>query len=189
MEQQLRFIPLRSRTDALWAETWHLYEHSFPACERWRAENYDRAFGDPAFEADAVCSGGEFVGLLFHWDTGPCRYIEHLAVASALRGRRMGSHILSAFCAKARRVVLEIDPPVDDVSIRRQHFYERIGFVTNAYDYIHPSFTRPFHAHQLVLMSRPDPLTKEEARLFADFVREHVLRYSDHLQPELPRIL
>lgn len=101
----------------------------------------------------------------------------------------MGSHILSAFCAKARRVVLEIDPPVDDISIRRQHFYERIGFVTNAYDYIHPSFTRPFHAHQLVLMSRPDPLTKEEARLFADFVREHVLRYSDHLQPELPRIL
>lgn len=189
MEQQLRFIPLRSRTDALWAETWHLYEHSFPACERWRAENYDRAFGDPAFEADAVCCDGLFVGLLFHWNAGSYRYVEHLAVSPALRGRRMGSHILSAFCAKARRVVLEIDPPVDDVSIRRQRFYERIGFVTNAYDYIHPSFTRPFHAHQLVLMSRPDPLTKEEARLFADFVREHVLRYSDHLQPELPRIL
>ena len=133
--------------------------------------------------------GGEFAGLFSPGPPGPCRYIEPLAVAPALRGRRMGSHILSAFCAKARRVVLEIDPPVDDISIRRQHFYERIGFVTNAYDYIHPSFTRPFHAHQLVLMSRPDPLTKEEARLFADFVREHVLRYSDHLQPELPRIL
>lgn len=189
MEPQLQFIPLRSRTDALWAEAWHLYQHSFPACECWREESYDRAFGDPAFEADAVCCDGQFVGLLFHWNAGSYRYVEHLAVSPALRGRRMGSHILSSFCAKAGRVILEIDPPVDDISIRRQHFYERLGFVTNAYDYIHPSFSRPFHAHQLVLMSRPDPLTKEEARLFADFVREHVLRYSDHLRPELPRIL
>lgn len=189
MEPQLQFIPLRSRTDALWPEAWHLYQNSFPACECWREESYDRAFGDPAFEADAVCCDGLFVGLLFHWNAGSYRYVEHLAVSPALRGRRMGSHILSAFCAKAGRVVLEIDPPVDDISLRRQHFYERLGFVTNGWDYIHPSFTRPFHAHRLVLMSRPDPLTKEEARVFADFVREHVLRYSDHLQPELPRIL
>lgn len=189
MEPQLQFIPLRSRTDALWPEVWRLYEASFPPCECWRAENYDRAFDDPAFGADAVCRGGEFVGLLFHWDAGDYRYVEHLAVSPAMRGRRMGSHILSAFCAEAGRVVLEIDPPVDDISVRRQRFYERLGFVTNPYYYIHPSFTRPFHAHRLVIMSRPDPLTKEEARVFADFVRGHVLRYSDHLQPELPRIL
>ena len=52
----------------------------------------------------------------------------------------------------------------------------------------HPSFRRPFHPHRLVLMSYPEALTYEEARGFADFIRERVLRYSEHENPELPRL-
>ena len=39
-----------------------------------------------------------------------------------------------------------------------------------------------------VLMSYPEALTYEEARGFADFIRERVLRYSEHENPELPRL-
>ena len=42
--------------------------------------------------------------------------------------------------------------------------------------------------HRLVLMSYPEALTYEEARGFADFIRERVLRYSEHENPELPRL-
>ena len=83
---------------------------------------------------------------------------------------------------------MEIDPPEDEISVRRQHFYQRLGFVVNPYAYIHPSFRRPFHPHRLVLMSYPEALTYEEARGFADFIRERVLRYSEHENPELPRL-
>mgnify|MGYP006974553350 FL=1 len=83
---------------------------------------------------------------------------------------------------------MEIDPPEDEISVRRLHFYQRLGFVENPQEYIHPSFRKPFHAHRLVLMSRPGPLTNEEARDFADFVRERVLRYSEHEAPTLPRL-
>ena len=38
------------------------------------------------------------------------------------------------------------------------------------------------------LMSYPEALTYEEARGFADFIRERVLRYSEHENPELPRL-
>ena len=103
-------------------------------------------------------------------------------------GRNMGSQALTAFCRKVGRVILEIDPPVDDISIRRLHFYERLGFVANPYQYIHPSFRKPFTPHRLVLMSYPEALTYEEARGFADFIRERVLRYSEHENPELPRL-
>ena len=99
----------------------------------------------------------------------------------------MGSKALSAFC-QGRRVILEIDPPVDDISIRRQHFYERLGFITNPYEYIHPSFRRPSNPHQLILMSYPTALTYEEARDFADFIRERVLLYSEHEAPTLPKL-
>ena len=91
-------------------------------------------------------------------------------------------------CRKVGRVILEIDPPVDDISIRRLHFYERLGFVANPYRYIHPSFRKPFTPHRLVLMSYPGAITYEEARSFADFVREAVLRYSEHEAPTLPNL-
>lgn len=65
---------------------------------------------------------------------------------------------------------------------------ERLGFVTNPNEYVHPSFRRPFHPHRLVLMSYPEVLTYEEARSFADFIRERVLRYSEHENPALPKL-
>ena len=99
----------------------------------------------------------------------------------------MGSKALAAF-SEGKRVILEIDPPEDEISIRRLHFYRRLGFVENPQEYIHPSFRKPFHAHRLVLMSRPGPLTNEEARDFADFVRERVLLYSEHEAPALPKL-
>ena len=37
-------------------------------------------------------------------------------------------------------------------------------------------------------MSYPSPLTDDEARRFADFVRETVLRYTEHEAPQLPRL-
>jgi len=179
----LQFIPFKSRSDKGWAEAWELYEKSFPYNERWNAEGYDRAFGDPNFEADGIWRGDEFIGILFHWGADGYRYVEHLAVSPALRGQNMGSAALSAFCRKVGRVILEIDPPVDDISIRRLRFYERLGFVANPYQYIHPSFRKPFTPHRLVLMSYPGAITYEEARSFADFVREAVLRYSEHERP------
>ena len=153
MTRPLQFIPFKSRADKGWAEAWELYEKSFPYNERWSEEAYDRAFGDPNFEADGIWRGDEFIGILFHWGADGYRYVEHLAVSPALRGQNMGSAALSAFCRKVGRVILEIDPPVDDISIRRLHFYERLGFVANPYQYIHPSFRKPFTPHRLVLMS------------------------------------
>ena len=189
MTPDITFTPFRSRHDADWSEIWSLYEASFPACERWREEAYDRAFDDPLFAADAIRRNGQAVGLLFHWVTPDFDYLEHLAISSRLRGQQLGSLALEAFCRdNRRRIVLEIDPPEDEISIRRLHFYQRLGFVANPHEYIHPSYRSPFHAPRLVVMSRPEALTDDEARRFADFIREHVLRYSDHRHPDLPRI-
>mgnify|MGYP000691643454 CR=1 FL=1 len=64
MTRPLQFIPFKSRADKGWAEAWELYEKSFPYNERWNAEGYDRAFGDPNFEADGIWRGEEFIGIL-----------------------------------------------------------------------------------------------------------------------------
>lgn len=188
MSPKLQFIPFRSRADKGWSEAWTIYRNSFPANEQWHEDDYARAFDDPNFEADGIWLGEQFVGILFHWKTADYYYVEHLAISPELRGQDMGSKALSAFCKQVGKVILEIDPPVDDISIRRRHFYERLGFVMNPYEYIHPSFHAPYKPHQLMLMSYPEAITHEEASAFADFVREEVLRYSGHENPTLPKL-
>lgn len=188
MTESIRFIPFRSITDQGWTEAWALYENSFPQNEQWHEADYVQAFSDPLFEADGIWLGDRFAGILFHWQAEGYRYVEHLAIVPDLRGQRMGSRTLKAFCNKFDKVILEIDPPVDEVSIRRQRFYEQLGFVTNPYEYIHPSFHEPFKHHNLVLLSYPEAISYDQARLFADFVRETVLRYSGHENPTLPRL-
>lgn len=187
MTPQPEFIPFRSPADRGWDEALAIYRNSFPGKEQRSTEEHLRALGDPAFEADGIWLGDSLAGILYHWRYDGWYYIEHLAVSPALRGQHMGSRALEAFC-RDKRVILEIDPPVDDISIRRLHFYERLGFIENPQEYIHPSFRRPFEQHRLVLMSYPAPLTNAEARDFADFVRERVLRYSEHEAPALPKI-
>lgn len=188
MTPPLQFIPFRSRTDRGWADAWSIYEQSFPDCERWDEAKYDDAFEDPRFEAAGVWLEERLAGIVFSWKGPGFRYLEHLAVPPAMRGRNLGSQVLRTFCERVGHVILEIDPPEDDISIRRLHFYERAGFAANPYTYIHPSFRRPFQPHRLVLMSYPAAIDAAEARAFADFVRTVVLRYSEHERPELPSI-
>ena len=187
MTEELQFIPFTSPADRGWAEALEIYLRSFPYKEQRSEEDHVRALRDPHFRADGIWCGDEFVGILYHWQGDGWHYVEHLAVSPALRGRNMGSKALAAFC-EGRRVILEIDPPADEISIRRLHFYRRLGFVENPHEYIHPSFRRPFEQHRLVLMSYPSPLTDDKARRFADFVRETVLRYTEHEAPQLPRL-
>lgn len=175
----LRLIPFRSRADLGWDRAWALYEAAFPRCERWAEEAYDRAFEDPAFEADAICCDGEPAGILFHWQAGAFRYVEHLAVRPELRGRNIGSRALELLC-RGRRVILEIDPPQDEVSRRRERFYLANGMCPSyAYEHVHPSFRPTTEPHRLFLLSHPRPLTEAEFRAFQRFNNERVLSYSE----------
>ena len=177
MTQQLRFIPFKSRSDKGWAEAWALYEASFPDCERWDGTGYDRAFGDPHFEADGIWRGDEFIGILFHWNAGDYRYVEHLAVSPRLRGQNMGSKALAAFC-QGRRVILEIDPPVDEISICRKGFYERCGFTENPYAHVHPPYHPGNPGHRLVVMSSPEKLTPDAYERFYRFLLDTVMKHA-----------
>jgi len=181
MTRALRFIPFGSPEDRGWAEAAEIYRHSFPRKERRSEEDFLRALGDPAFRADGIWLDERLAGILYHWHYDDRHYVEHLAVSPALRGQRIGSRALTAFC-RGKRVILEIDPPETEIAMRRKRFYEHIGFVANPQEYIHPSFGAPAEAHRLVLMSYPTALENDEARRFADFIRERVLLYS-----QLPR--
>ena len=60
-----------------------------------------------------------------------------------------------------KTVILEIDPPKDEVSIRRKQFYERNSFIENPYFHIHPPYHKENQGHELLIMSSPIQITEE----------------------------
>lgn len=88
----------------------------------------------------------------------------------------LGTAALGLLAETGKPVILEINPPVDAVSRRRQMFYARAGFTANPYPHIHPPYRPENSGHALVVMSRPRPLTKDEYAAFAAYLADVVMK-------------
>lgn len=170
---------LTHEADACFSDAWRIYDDAFPRCEKRGREQLLRALTDPLFRPWVVLCAGSVAAIAFCWRMPDALYLEHLAVDPGRRNAKLGSRILEHLAAEGLPLVLEIEPPEEELTRRRLEFYRRNGFVRNGYPYIHPSYRRPFEPHPLVLMSRPEPLTEERAAAFEKFVHGRVLRYSD----------
>lgn len=111
----------------LYADAMALYGISFPAHEQRETPSQTAILTHPDYHFTAILDGSTFVGDMLYWETPDFRYIEHFCILPALRGQRYGSRALSML-PNDRPVILEIDPPVDEIAIRRKGFYERCGF-------------------------------------------------------------
>ena len=149
METDLKFRPFRSPADPGWDEAWAIYQNSFPQKEIRSLEDHLQALSDPHYTADGIWSDGRLIGILYYWTAPEYVYIEHLAISPDLRGANMGSRVLEAFCRKAGRIVLEIDPPETEIAVRRLRFYERLGFCL-----LYTSHLLPTAHHWLILHGR-----------------------------------
>lgn len=189
LDKDLLLRSFHSMEDEGWIEAWNLYVDAFPENERWAEEDYREALKqNPLFEAGGVWQGETFVGLVFFWYFEDACYIEHLAIREDLRGQSFGSRIMRGLINHFPCLILEIETPVDEVTRRRLRFYHHLGLKENPYEYIHPSYHQPFSPFPLVVMSYPEVLSQNVASEFARFVREEVLRYSEHEHPLLPWI-
>lgn len=75
----------------LYAAAWALYEAAFPANERRDAEWQARALAQDAYHMCAAAEDGALCAIAFYWMHGGELFLEHLAVASELRGRGIGA--------------------------------------------------------------------------------------------------
>lgn len=162
-----RFIPVYA-----------LYESSFPENERRTSEDQRAAMLNEAYHCESIWEGTQFIGLIFYWRHEAFCYVEHFAIFRDLQGQQWGSRCLDAFCQRTGSVILEIEPPVDMMTIRRQHFYERAGFIANDYDYRHLAYRHAYPPHALVIMSYPAKISAECFAAFNAFLRSVVMQYA-----------
>lgn len=171
----MEFHRITEAADPHFESAFAVYQTSFPSHERRNVEKQRALLSCPLYHFDVVLEEGVFAGLLLHWDFANYTYVEHYAILSTLRGQSLGSACLQSFCKKYPLVILEIDPPGDEISVRRQGFYARLGFQSNVFAHAHPAYHRQNLPHELVVMSYPRTLSGEEYAVFCGELRDIVM--------------
>ena len=161
--------------DPAFEEFFQLYQSGFPIFEQRTRERQEAVLADPDYFCWALMEEGAFAGLMGLWEEENFLYVEHFAIRPGLRGQSLGSRALEQLSGRGKPVVLEIDPPEDEVSRRRQGFYERAGFHANPWPHIHPPYRAERSGHPLVVMTCPEPWSRDQYEAFSTFLRSRVM--------------
>lgn len=171
----MELIRLSSPGHPLYGRARTLYEQSFPLHEQRTPSSQKAILGDEAYHFDLLFEGECFLGLLLYWETPDFFYVEHFCIDPALRGRRYGRRALDLLGQKGKPVILEIDPPEDDLAVRRKGFYERAGYRANPFAHVHPPYRPGRPGHRLLVLSYPDALSPTLYGRFAAYLQRHVM--------------
>lgn len=175
----MNYIRIESIENIYWEDAMKIYKGSFPIFEQRTMENQIDVLEDEQYNCIAVCEAEELVGILFYWAFDKYKYIEHLAISPKLRGRNYGSRILKEFCDDDKTIILEIDLPVDEVSINRLRFYKNIGFKMQDVKHVHPPYRKEYEGHKLKVLSFNKDITDVEYNEFNSFLKDRIMKYAE----------
>lgn len=109
---------------------------------------------DGRFHVGLAMENGAVTGFVTYWNLGRFNYIEHLAVDTPARHRGTGSALVEQVKALGLPVLLEVEPPVDAVTVARVDFYRRLGFeLWREVDYLQPPYSPGKPAVPLCIMT------------------------------------
>lgn len=143
---------------------WEIYNEAFPRDEKRDIEGQRALLDDEDYDILLHFEGDVLMGFLAYWKLGQYHFVEHLAVSRQSRGKGVGSLLMRAMLRFGKPVVLEVDPPEDEVKRLRIVFYERLGFFLNEHHHIQPPLAKGGNPVELRLMTHPAPLSEEDAR-------------------------
>ncbi|MFD2829087.1 GNAT family N-acetyltransferase [Corticicoccus populi] len=149
-------------------EVFHqLLEDNFPKSERRLKHVQKRLLDLDSYNVFVETDGDDIVGFFAEWSSEAFRFVEHLAVNQKYRGSGTGSRLLKEYHDLSDvPVILEVEPPEDDIQQRRVKFYERNGYHLTPFGYMQPTLYEGETPIPLVLMSYPDRMTEAEFNTF-----------------------
>lgn len=164
----MEVITLKSCRDAWYESFLDIYSISFPVFEQRTEEQQQKAFLSSLYFLDCYIEEGDMVGFIAYWKFDTYAYVEHFAIHPAKRGQKWGSFILEDLIGRMdTRIILEIDPVIDEISTKRFRFYRTHGFSENPYPHIHPPYRKGNASHSLVVLSTEGKMRMEEYERFA----------------------
>lgn len=174
-----KFI-LKDKSNAFYSQFLSLYDSSFPEFERRSHSALIETLKQKEFTQEIYVKNSKLLALLSYWTFEKFVFLEYIAVDFSLRGSGIGSKVLGAFLEQLneRICILEIDPPMDDISKKRLRFYERLGFKQTPYKSVQ-AYLRHNKGQIMDLLSYPQVLD-DSAHAEFDHIHKCVI-----LNPEI----
>ena len=151
-------------------------EKSFPKNEYRAKESQKKLLKNPMYKLDVKTDeSGKTIAFIASWDFPKFIFIEHLAVDPSCRGKGMGSKIMKDFINNSKKpIVLEIEIPNDEISIKRKNFYEKLGFKLNNHEYYQLPLRKGDKPMKLNLMSYPEEIPDENFEIIENIIQSFV---------------
>ncbi len=106
---------------------------------------------------------GRLLAFMAVWEFDSFRYVEHFAVSKQYRGSGIGEKMMKEYLKEGSGpVILEVEPPQNEITRRRIGFYQRLGFQYNEFPYQQPPLHKGNGWLPLVIMSYPGSVSEEE---------------------------
>ena len=151
-----------------------LYEEAFPVYERRDSFEQKRALNNSNYHFDVIKEDDEMLGIIFYWDLDDLIFLEHFATKPHLRGNGIGARAIELLKAKGKTILLEIEPPEDEITIRRFNFYKRNGFVLNNHHHIQAKYHLGDEDCELKILSYPEEISEERYRKFYEYMTREI---------------
>lgn len=171
----MEFIRITDIDDVRFKQSMQYYSISFPKHEQRENLSQRNIMPNNSYHFTLISNGNENVGTILFWETDNFIYIEHFYIYPDFRGNSYGALALKKLQQYEKTIILEIDPPLDTVSIRRKIFYERNGFTANDFVHVHPPYHHNNRGHNLIIMSYPNSITSNEYNDFNDYLKKHIM--------------
>lgn len=157
-------------------QIYRIMEDSFPIIEFRSYEGQKKLLSNPYYRLlTQEDEQGEVIAFLAGWEFESFRFVEHIAVSSVIRGGGRGRQLMEQFMKESSLpVILEVEPPEDELKQRRIGFYERLGFQLGDYNYVQPSLREDQPELPLYIMSYPQRLTETELHSYKEQLYKEV---------------
>jgi len=177
----LNFHRITCVTCPFFSDLYNLYTLAFPANERrsWAGLEFELNY-EKRFYAHALVQDDKFVGLFNYWTFDRFYYIEHIAVASTMRGQNIGTEAMKIFKSQTNiPIVFEVEMPNNPTSIRRINFYERLGFSVLSHNYAQPPYEGEEFLLPMQLMSNDLHFANTHFNLIKETLYNKVYHYQE----------
>lgn len=143
-------------------QLFHLIEESFPSDEYRIYEEQKELLCNPLYSVYTLYDENRFIkGFISVWEFEDFAYIEHFAVNPNDRNAGLGKIILQELTERLNKMIcLEVEPPENEMSIRRIKFYERNHFFLNEYPYMQPAMSKGKQSIPLLIMTSGNKIDK-----------------------------
>ena len=175
---QIGVHQIATTVDQFFTDFWKIYTESFPLNERRTSIQQNLIFQKPQYQLNIYLINNQIVGFIAYWIDPEFAFIEHFAISSEFRGKRLGSTVLQQFIEDFKiPVILEIEMPVDELTRRRLNFYELAGFSRNPHQHYMPPYLQSNPPLEMEILTFPTQISEDLFQRFSRFQKEVVMGY------------